>query len=206
MSDYVLREAVASDKVYVLRAWSDSYRPSHSSGLLSLSALHGTCENCGHSVPYDYAAVMKVTLANILARDGLRIWVAKNPRAAPPNDVHGFIVVEKDANIPKYEPPDYTLRIEHSLDPLVHFIYVKKLYRNLGMARALFKAADVDPRGRFLYSCTTASSVSCDRAGKIPLGVWAPMSARFSKETSKIHDQEHPRSAIRPSGAAPAAK
>jgi hypothetical protein len=166
VSDYVLRVATAGDRVYVLRAWSDSYRPSHSSGLLSLTPLHGTCEHCGHPVAYDYVAVMKVTLANILARNCVKIWVAKNPRASPPNDVHGFIIVEKDANIPKYEPPDYTLRVEHSLDPLVHFVYVKKLYRHLGMARALFKAAGVDPRGRFLYSCTTASSVSCDRANE----------------------------------------
>lgn len=196
MSDYKIQQARSWDRDYILKAWRDAYRPSHSSGILSISPLYGSCQQCAAPVPYDYAAVMQVTMANILEREGIVIHVARNPRATPPNDIHGFIIVELGANVARCEPPDYAPQVEQSKDPLIHFVYVKKLYRRLGIARALFQGAGIDPRGRFLYSCTTASSISVERKGKIPLAVWAPLSARFSKEH---HDPEHHRPAIRSS-------
>ena len=201
MSDFRCRLATAKDIGFVVKTWLDSYRASHSAGLLSLSPHVESCEACAGPVDYGYAAVMRRIVQRILARPGVSVWVAANPRALPPNDLHGWLVAEKEANVPVYRPPRYQLEVQVSPDPLVHYVYVKKIYRELGLARALFQAAGVDPRKRFLYTCHTSLSVAVEKAGKVPRSEWAPMSARFTKETGKIHDQASDSAPFQPSGA-----
>jgi hypothetical protein len=40
-------------------------------------------------------------------------------------------------------------------DKCVHFVYVKDLFRKLGICRALFKTASIDPKSRFYYTHRT---------------------------------------------------
>lgn len=196
MSDYIVRPASEQDLRFIVKTWLDSYRSSHSSGLLSLSPHIEKCPTCSEPLDYGYTAVMGRVVVRILNRPGTKAFVASNPREQPPNDLHGWIVVEEGANIPSYKPPRYKLEVKVSPDPLVHYCYVKKLYRELGVAKKLFAAAGVDPRQRFLYTCHTALSVAVEKAGKIPRAEWAPLSARFTKETSQIHDQEREQAAL----------
>lgn len=199
--DFIVRPATEQDLRFVIKTWLDSYRSSHSSGLLSLSPHTEHCPTCSESIHYDYATVMALIVRRILARSGVSVFVAVNPREKPPNDLHGWIAVEEGANIPSYKPPRYKLEVKVSPDPLVHYVYVKKLYRELGVAKALFHAARINPRDRFIYTCHTALSVAVEKAGKIPRAEWAPLSARFTKETSQIHDQEREQASLQRPGA-----
>ena len=201
MSDYICRPATENDLRFVLKTWLDSHRSSHSAGLLSLSPHVEHCPTCNEPMSYDYNTVMTHIVRRILSRPGVEVFVASNPRELPPNDLHGWLAVEHGANIPVYRPPQYKLEVRVSPDPLVHYVFVKKIYREHGIARALFKAAGVDPRQRFIYTCHTALSVAVEKAGKVPRAEWAPLSARFTKETSQIHDQERSAPSIQQSGA-----
>lgn len=192
MSNYVIRAAEPDELPMVMKTWMDSYRTSHSGGILSITPLEAPCGTCGAKVGYHYAAVMPLTLKAILARPGVRVLVAVNPRADASNNIHGYIVVEDGAQLPFYRPPKFELQLKAAEAPLVHYILVKKIYRGFGLAHALFKAAGVDER-RFYYTCTTPSSESIrkafTKAHKPFGGEWQPLSARFAKETSQIHDQ-----------------
>lgn len=206
MSDYILRRALPRDERFIVKTWLDSYRVAHSAGLLSLAEHFEPCPTCLCSVDYSYASVMEKIIRRILRRPGVQVWVASNPREAPPLDLHGWAAVETGANIPVYKPPRYELQVQVSPDPLVHYVFVKKIYREQHLGTSLLRAAGVDSRKRFLYTCHTALSVALERTGKIPLAVWAPLSARFEKGTSEIHGQEGEVSALPGSGAAPAAR
>lgn len=203
MSNYVIRPAEPHELAMVMKTWMDSYRTSHSGGILSITPLEAPCASCGAAVGYHYAAVMPLTLKAILARPGVRVLVAANPRADALSNIHGYIVVEDGAQLPSYRPPKFELQLKRADVPLVHYVLVKKIYRGFGIARDLFVAAGVSER-HFYYTCTTPSSESIRKtrikAGK-PFGEWQPLSARFAKETSQIHDDQGSKEASFPHGA-----
>lgn len=206
MSDYIVRQAVDGDLRFVMKSWIDTYRSADAAGMLSISPLQVPCKGCGALQGYDYATVMAWTITKLLQRPGLKVLVAANPRARPPNDLHGFIVYEMLANVPTYRPPLYELVIRVSSDPLVHYVVVKKIYRKLGIGRALFKAAGIDPSRPFLHTCHTPALSALQREGKVPGAIWAPASARFEKETSQIHDSNGSATPIQQPRTFPAAR
>lgn len=202
MSDYIIRHAKTdSDLTFVVKSWLSSYRTSKSNGLLSLEPLSVHCPTCHEAIGYDYESVMNYVIRRILARPGVQILLAANPRERPPLDLHGFVIVEEGANVPTYRPPRYQLEVQTATVPLVHYVYVKKIYRGLGLARALFAKAGVDPQQRFLYTCSTPLSVQIEKAHKVPLAEWTPACVRFAKETGKIHDQGTEAAPLQPPGA-----
>lgn len=186
----VYRLAEPPDLDFVVKSWISAFKTAHAAGILRVTAPNeppfaAPCPSCGAPVPHDFASVMTPTLHGVLARRGVAVWVASNPRAAPPMDLHGYLVVETGANLPSYRPPDYELMVTTATEPMVHFCFVKRAYRGFGIARALLAAAGVDPAGPLLYSCKTADVSALERAGKLPRAKWSPLSVRFTKE-SKI--------------------
>ena len=108
MSDFVCRAARPNDLRFVVKTWIDSYRGSKTSGILSLSPFELKCE-CGAPIHYDFEAVMTATIARILNNPDVQVIVAANPRAPENVDLHGYIVVEKDPQVPVYRPPLFEL-------------------------------------------------------------------------------------------------
>jgi len=190
VKNYVIRKATPQDLRFVVKTWLDSYRASHTAGLLSLTPHLEPCAHCGNWVDYGYHAVMAKIIRRILERPGVEVLVAANPRALPPNDLHGYIIVERDVKVPFYRPPHYALELRDTDAPLVHYVLVKKIYRNFKLARALFEAAGVDPTKPFLSTCTTPISESIRKAHKIPGNEWSPLCVRFMKDNEQNHDQE----------------
>lgn len=202
--EYILRPAEPGDVRFVVKSWLDSYRSSKSNGFLVNTPFSLPC-SCGLAHHYDYATVMKATIERLIHQPDVHIIVATDPFALPPNDLFGFIVHEKDPQIAVYPPPHYHRVLETSPLSLVHYIFVKKTFRGFGIARALFRAAGVDPLEPFLYTCSTPLSVEIEKARKIPRAKWEPSCARFEKETGQVHEASgHPPSVQRAS-ASPAA-
>lgn len=197
MSDFICRPARTEDLRFVVKTWIDSFKGSKTSGILQLSPFVLSCE-CGAPIHYDFNAVMSATITRILGRSGVEIMVASNPRGGERTDLHGYIVIERSPQVPVYRPPLFELERVSSSLVLVHYVFVKKVYRNLGLARALFKSVGVNPEEHFLYSCSTPLSIQIEKNWKIPRAEWAPHCARFTKETSKVHDPEAERTAIQP--------
>jgi len=187
MADIIrYRPAVASDVQFIIRTWIQSYKGAHGAGILSIDEFEVPCE-CGRPVRYDFSAVMEVTLARLLQRPGLTTWVAHNPRERPPHDLYGYLVSETGANLPRYvfggeEQP--RLEVKYATEPMVHFVFVKHLYRKMGIARALFQVAGIDPAEPFLYTCKTSNLSKLEQAGKLSREKhsWFPLSVRFAKQ------------------------
>jgi hypothetical protein len=127
----------------------------------SSSLKHST--EAGMITASDWIDVMHPQIAKICARPETRVMVAIGEVA---DDAYlGFIAGEPTENV-------------------VHYVFVKELYRQRGIASSLFKALGVDPKSRFAYPANTR--VVTDPAGaylkrKIPLAVRDPAVARYPK-------------------------
>lgn len=183
MSGYQLRDMRPDDRRFVIKSWIDSYKSSKSAGIL----MNQPFEVGG--VAYDFEAVMGATIGRLLDVEGVHVLVASNPLVLPPKDVHGFLVYELRPQITSYRPPSYVRERHSSPLPLIHYVFMKKIYRGFGIARALLRAAGIKPDEPFLYSCSTAISEQIKKANKIPRAQWEPSCARYLKETSQVHDQ-----------------
>lgn len=78
------------------------------------------------------------------------------------------------------DKPDHVLGwlcFEQTSDgvPVVHYVFVKPLYRKRGIARSLFDAAGIDPSARFFYTFKTPA------ARYFPGGQYEPAIARRQK-------------------------
>ncbi len=159
------RPADVGDLLFVTEGWIDSFRTSRSAGLIAMD---------------DWSDIMTRQVRKVLARPGVDAWVAFHPgekdRIA---DLYGFIAVERNYDIVRNDFVDgrHVRRMVRTDVPLVHFVYVKKPYRRMGVARGLFKAAGVGPR--FNYTCRT--SIVTKLAEKIPQATWEHLVARFPK-------------------------
>lgn len=194
-ANYEVRRADLGDLRFVVKSWLDSYRPSHSAGMLSNTPVITHCR-CGAEIDVSFASVMPPTVLHLLARKNVTTYVAADDTMMPPNNLLGFLVVERNPQVPAYKPPLFKLELRTSPHPLVHYVLVKKTFRGWGVARALFKAAGVDPAAEFLYTCTTPISESIRKARKVPRAIWEPSCARFTHETSTVHDQERTGTAV----------
>jgi GNAT superfamily N-acetyltransferase len=161
-----IRRAIATDYPLVIDNWLKSYRKSHAAGLIAMD---------------DWDAVMSDQLAKILARPGVSVLVAFKPGAAAGTEVYGWLAVERDFLVRKSRRRggvwEKTLR--PSGQPLVHYVYTLQMYRERGIATALFRAAGIDRGDSFLFTCKTG--ISTRLAAKCPRANWEPMIARYPK-------------------------
>jgi GNAT superfamily N-acetyltransferase len=157
----------ADDFRFVVETWLDAYRDAHAAGLIQWDDWHD---------------VMRPQLLKVLARPGVATWVAawagEEPGLA---DLAGWISVERGYFLPakSLRGGRHLKNLVGAPEPLVHFVYVKAGYRKGGIARGLFRAAEVDPGASFRYTCKTG--IVTELAAKVPLARWAPLIARRPK-------------------------
>lgn len=162
------RPAEPEDLSFIIDGWKDSYRTSRAAGMIQMD---------------DWDAIMADQVKKVLARPDCQTIVAyhsgETDRIA---DLYGFICVERnyDIHINEFVGGRHRRRMVRTGVPLVHYIFVRQMQRENGIARGLFKAAGVDPSDRFNYSCRTG--VVSDLAAKIPRAEWLHLVARFPKE------------------------
>lgn len=168
MKSLAYRPAIDRDRRFIEKTFLDSYRTSHSAGLIRMGRR--------------WFEVMREEIAAILDREGVECFVAHHPGAAVGDaDLYGWIGVERG-----YFVLEKSVRGGRFVDewkrtdvPLVHYVFVKAPCRRMGIARDLFRVADVDPRKAFRYSAKTGL-VSRLRS-KIPGGSFDPLIARYPK-------------------------
>lgn len=156
------------DRTFVLSTWLSAFRRSPSAGLVARSR---------------WRDVMWPELEATLSRDGVRILVVKDLDAPSGEaDLFGHLVWEPDA-----------LRARGTTGmALVYFCFVKKDARGNGLARGLFAAAGIDPRGKFLYACQTPAVMALREAGKLRRADWRPHLGRLEPH-ERIQDEHRDR-------------
>lgn len=161
--------AKPSDLDFVVASWLDSYQSSYSAGLVQMN---------------DWRAVMDPQIRKVLARPGVELYVARNPEADPDLrcDAHGWLACERGFKhrTRKMISGRWKSTWEQSDRPLVHYIYVKSAYRKRGIARGLFRAAEIDPIWPFYFTCKTP--IVRDLMRVAPGAEWNPLFARFEKK------------------------
>lgn len=165
------RRATDDDRAFIEDSWIESYKTSHAAGLIAIE---------------DWYAVMIGQIRRVLARPECSTIVAYHPGETDPRrGLFGWVCVEKDFEIPQRtrQRVDGRLKwVEYMVAsdwPLVHYCYVKLAYRRMGIARGLFRAAAVDPKKEFFYTCKTG--IITKLQASIPWSKWNPMIARQAK-------------------------
>lgn len=148
------RPATPADRAFICDSWISSYRTSYAAGLIPMSAWHG---------------IMWPIVEGYLDRPNVRTLVAVAKR--DPSFLFGFLA----ADTTEQREPD-----GRTWPALVHYVFVKAAYRRTGLARGLFEAMGIEPRGRWAYASKTA--VIAKLAHKIPLAKWNPLLARFDTQ------------------------
>lgn len=169
-----IRSATDSDLEFVVAAWVESYRMSHFSGPIPMPL---------------YRSHMTEYVRWMLARPGIEVLVAHKPGESPPDDVYGWLCMENDM-------PMRVRRFDHqrgmtvedelvSAQPIVHYVYVKQLFREHGIANRLFQFAEIDPRAGLVHTHKTAIVAKLQGLKKLPGATFAPQLARFPKNEPK---------------------
>lgn len=161
----ITRVMQPDDRSFVVESWISSYRRSPHAGLVSMVAWH---------------EVMSATIDGILARPEVRVLVAADADAT-----------DNVANL-----FGWMAWMPHAEGPYVFFVYVKHAYRFDREARTgpriatrLFRAARIDPRGRFNYASNSHVVGEICAAGKIPRAKWKPLIGRFPEETRRARSE-----------------
>lgn len=152
----------------VVSSWADSYRTAHAAGM----------------VPMDmWGEVARASIARVLGRPGVEVWVAYHPGEDDPTaDLYGWLAAERGFEVPGRVRVSgrWQERMSPSPYPLVHYAYVRLAYRRQGIARGLCAAAGVDLGKPFYSTCKTTAGTAVVRH----LGAderWNPLIARHSK-------------------------
>lgn len=148
MTSLAYRPAEPGDMPLIIDAWLKGYRTSHAAGLIPM---------------HQFRRVYSEAVQWVMARPDAETWVAYNPNIdrSTRADLHGWCCVEKRPCKP----------------PLVHYVHVKQGRRRMGMARALLRAAGVNPSGPFVY--TSKTPVVTRLKASIPRAKFNPLAARF---------------------------
>jgi GNAT superfamily N-acetyltransferase len=154
----VFRPMTDADRTFVCDSWVSSLRTSYDAGMTPMSRWH---ERAWGDVEH------------YLDRPNVRTIVAceKKDQAF----LYGFICADPSEQI-EHIGGDRT----RTWPAFVYYIFVKAPYRRDGIARSLFDAVGIDPRGRWLYGWATP--LARDLKMKIPLAKKNPLPARFGKE------------------------
>lgn len=162
-----IRSATEQDLRMVVATWSDSFRLTHAAGLIAVD---------------DWRDVMEAQIRKVLARPGVTTLVAYHPGETDGRrDLYGWLAVERDYLVPTHTRVNgrWVDQVVASWCPLVHYAYTLRDYREHGVQRALWRAANVDPAAEFFYTCRTPAVSRV--AHKILRAQWKPLIARFPK-------------------------
>ena len=111
----------------------------------------------------DWPQVMTPQIQQVLNRPGCQTYVAYAPNERDHiSDLYGWMACEPDNDV-----------------PLVHYVYIKRAYRKMGIARGLMATAGIDPYEPYAYTCKTATLNSLRQ--KMPFARWSPLTARYDK-------------------------
>lgn len=125
------RPAKAPDLPFIVAGILDSLRTSRSAGLIQMP---------------DWYPVMGPQLMKVLTRPGVTAHVAYHVGESDGlADLAGFIVTESDYEVRRTVKANgrHFRRVERTDVPLVIWVYVKKAYRGLKLAKGLLKSAGV---------------------------------------------------------------
>lgn len=150
MTTLACRPALPRDLPFIIGSWLESFRTSHAAGPIRMSEYH---------------AVYEAEIQALLDREGVEVWVAYNPEEPDHGqELYGFLCLERGAQ----EPRRFTNERGHSeagthpVGQLVHFVYCKAHVRQLGIARAMAKAASIVPEqgGAYTFKTGTGTKVA----------------------------------------------
>jgi hypothetical protein len=108
----------------------------------------------------DWWDVMQPQARKLFARPGCSVVVAYKPGEDPPFDIYGWLAHETG----------------HPW-PMVVYTFVKRSYRDMGIARRLFAEAGINPAGPFRH----ATWMDRELAAKVPRARWSPLTVRFER-------------------------
>jgi hypothetical protein len=170
----VYRTAEPDDINFVTNTWMTSFRDSDTAGFIAKA---------------HWPSVAETEIRRILSREGVELYIAANPNGNKELkiDIHGWIAVERGFHVPGKVLVDGKRKrvMKLSVDPLVHYCFVKPVYRRNGLAKGLFAHASVDPSEPFYYSCKTQKSSQLSKLRKIPGGRHEPRICRFHRNHNK---------------------
>jgi GNAT superfamily N-acetyltransferase len=175
------RRMRAGDALFVLESWRDSYRMSHTAGPVPMSM---------------YREVYDELLKRLLERPDVEVFVAFEPDELPPDDLYGFICIERDGwtRVKVREHGRWIDKDVKLEQPIVHYVNVKQSFRGNGVARALFAAAGVDPERPWTHTFSTAlvSKIRRKHIDGRERRIWAatfdPRLSRFPKHELPKHE------------------
>lgn len=167
MTALAYRLAAEPDLGFVFDSWIVGYRDAHAAGMIAYE---------------DWDVVMRAAITRVLARPGVSVHVACHPGETDrQSDLYGWIAAERGG-------PWHETMYAPSYFSLVHYVYVKKPYRRMGLGKGLLDAAEVD--SRFLYTCKTGALSRKDRktgtrvadSSVMRDARWDPLIARTTKQ------------------------
>jgi hypothetical protein len=176
MSVLEYRQAVETDLRFVVGSWVDSYRTAHAAGLISMD---------------DWKAVMKPQVVKVLLRPGIEVIVAFKPGEQAPSDIYGWVCIERNVFAPTKGLEDGR-RVESTvlIPVVVHYIFVKFLYRRSSIASGLLRAARRDPTKPMVYTCKTGvvKQIADRHRPSSDSWSWMPLIPRCTKEQPDGHE------------------
>lgn len=162
------RPAQPEDRTFVIDSWISSYRTSYAAGLIDMEHYH---------------SVMWAQAERYIDRPDVRTIVAVEKK--DPKFIYGFICADTTPQLERLN--NGSVRIWPAL---VYYVFVKAASRRgkqlglpVGVARGLFDAIGIDPRGPFLYACRTP--IVSTLGARIPQAKFNPLPARFGKEQDR---------------------
>lgn len=179
------RKGGAGDVALVVDSWVESYRTAHAAGLIPNCIVpdHATSCTC------TWNSVMRTFVQWVLQRPSVEVWVAFHPSEPEGSDLYGWLALERQVPVPvRYHDPTrpgkekWHEKLEPSPLPLVHYVFVKQAYRELGIARRMMRAAGIFPGDHFLYTCKTGV---VSKLGDSTYGTnarWMPLLARHPRK------------------------
>jgi hypothetical protein len=146
----VHRDIKPSDVAFIAATWSQAWPRPAEAGIVS---------------PAAWKRAVYESVGEVLERPGVRVRVVADADApAGDSDVFGYLVWQEVAGQPL---------------PLLHFCFVKADARLTGVARALFRAARIDPAQPLPCACWTRHATDLRAAGKLPAAQWRPELGRL---------------------------
>ena len=113
-----------------------------------------------------YRDIYSVEISDLILRPQSHVRVAYNRENT--GQIFGFLCFEEGHKF-----------------PVVHYLYVKKPFRLMGIAMMLMRDAGVNPNRRFLYTYRTPLAHDLTKiGGKFERGQFRPNIARFGAEDS----------------------
>lgn len=128
--DYIIRQAIAEDRSFITSSWINSYYDSNFAQASKPELNPETSLPLLPRKPYIniprnlYLRCHPKVVHYLLDKPTVSVFVAANEDL-----IYGYVVFEKETPNPLV---DY---------PVIHYIYVKRVFNNMGIGKALLKAS-----------------------------------------------------------------